>query len=145
MAVRTTTALVEGIIEVDSAISLTPFIAAANAIVTQACVTWVATHASLTAYTAEHLQTIETWLSAHFYTVREGRAFEERAGTVSERKQSAVDLGFNTSHYGQMAMRLDWHGGLAALDKKALKGNFKTPTAAWLGKTKDEAGTELAD
>ncbi len=142
MAVRTTTALVEGIIEVDSAISLTPFIAAANAIVTQ---TSTNLSASLTAYTDEQLTQIETWLSAHFYTVREGRAFEERAGTVSERKQSKVDLGFNTSHYGQMAMRLDWYGGLAALNNKILKGNFKIPSVAWLGKTKDEAGTELAD
>jgi hypothetical protein len=142
MAVRTNTGLVEGIIEIDSAISLTPFIAAANSIVTQACTNLPS---SKTPYTDEQLQTIETWLSAHFYTVREGRAFEERAGTVSERKQSAVDLGFNTSHYGQMAMRLDWHGGLAALDKKALKGNFKTPTAAWLGKTRAEADTQLGD
>lgn len=142
MAVRTNTALVEGIIEVDSAISLTPFIAAANVIVTQASTNL---SSSLTAYTTEHLQTIETWLSAHFYTIREGRTFEERAGTVSERKQSKVDLGFNTSHYGQMAMRLDWHGGLAAIDKKILKGNFKVPSVKWAGKTKSEAGTQLAD
>ena len=142
MAIRTTTALIEGIIEVNSAISLTPFIAAANAIVTQ-----VSTDlpSMKTAYTTEQLQTIETWLSAHFYTVRDMRAERERAGSVEEKFQSKVDLGFNTSHYGQMAMRLDWHGGLAALDKKILKGNYKVPTVSWLGKTKDEADTTLAD
>lgn len=139
---RTTNALVEGIIEVNSAISLTPFIAAANSIVTQCCTGLAST---LTAYTTEQLQTIETWLSAHFYTVREMRAERERAGSVEEKFQSKVDLGFNTSHYGQMATRLDWHGGLAALDKKALKGNFKIPSVAWLGKTKAESGTDLAD
>ncbi len=129
---RTNDALVEGIIETDSTISLTPFIAAANTLVTQCCT-------DLTEdYTDDQLEQIETWLSAHFYTVRDMRANEERAGTVSERKQSKVDLGFNTSHYGQMAMRLDFHGGLAALNNKILKGNFKIPSLSYLGKIRDE-------
>jgi len=136
---RTTDDLVEGIIEVDSDISLTPFIAAANSIVTQCCTDLD------TDYTDEDLQQIETWLAAHFYTVREGRVTEERVGPVSERKQSKVDLGFNTSHYGQMAMRLDFYGGLSALNNKILKGSYKTPSVSWLGKTVDEAGTDLAD
>ena len=129
---RTNNALVEGIIEVDSAISLTPFIGAANSIVTQCCTDLDDD------YSEDDLQQIETWLSAHFYTVRDMRAERERAGTVEEKFQSKVDLGFNTSHYGQMAMRLDFHGGLAALNKKILKGNFKTPSISYLGKERDE-------
>ena len=131
MAVRTTDSLVGGIIKVDSDIPLTPFIAAANSIVTQCCTELD------TDYSDDDLQQIETWLAAHFYTVRDGRVIEERAGTVSEKKQSKVDLGFSTSHYGQMAMRLDYYGGLARLDAKMKKG-LRSPSVTWLGKTEDE-------
>ena len=129
---RTTDALVEGIIEVESAIILTPFITAANALVTQ-CYTDLAED-----YEAAQLVIIETWLAAHFYTVRDMRAMEERAGTVSQRLQSKVDLGFATSHYGQMAMTLDWKGGLAALNEQIKKGRARTPTVTYLGKERDE-------
>jgi hypothetical protein len=132
MAFRTTDDLVEAIIEVDSSIVLTPFIAAANAIVTQCC-----SNLSVN-YSTEELQQIETWLSAHMYTVRDGRAFREKAGSVSEELQSKVALGFSTSHYGQTAMRLDYYGGLAALDASILRGRTKAPSVTWLGKTRDE-------
>lgn len=130
---RTTDAEVEGIIEVDSDIALTPFIDVANAMVTQCCTNLT------TAYTAAHLILIETWLAAHFYTVRDMRASEERAGPVSERFQSKVDLGFDTSHYGQMAMRLDWQGGLANLNEQAKKGGKKGVGVAWLGTKEEDA------
>ena len=96
---RTTDSLVEGIIEVYTGITLTPFIDAANMLVTKCCT-------DLTVdYTAAELVVIETWLSAHFYTVKDMRAEMERAGSVQEKVQSKVDLGFDPSHYGQMAMR----------------------------------------
>ena len=129
---RTTSDLVKGIIEVDSGIVLTPFITAANALITQCCTDLD------TDYTDAQLIIIETWLSAHFYTVRDMRAFEERAGSVSERKQSKVDLGFDTSHYGQMAMRLDWQGGLSSLNEQIKKGRARTPLVTWVGKEEDE-------
>ena len=127
MAVRTTSAAVQGIIEVDAAISLTPFIEAANALVTQCCTDLD------TDYTDTTLELIERWLSAHVYTVRDMRAEAEKAGTVSEKKQSKVDLGFNTSHYGQMAMRLDWQGGLAKLNEQILKGQVTAIGLSYLG------------
>lgn len=128
---RTTSDLIDDIIEVDSAILLAPFIAAANAIVTKCCT-------NLTEdYEAEHLIIIETWLAAHFYTVRDMRAEMEKAGSVSERKQSKVDLGFATSHYGQMAMTLDWFGGLSTLNKDIITGANRTVGVTWLG-TEDE-------
>jgi len=127
MAVRTTDELVEGIIDVDSAISLTPFIAAANMIVTKCCTELDDD------YTAAQLLQIETWLSAHFYTVRDMRASEERAGPVSERFQSKVDLGFATSHYGQMAMTLDFYGGLSALNENIKNGTSSVVGFTWLG------------
>ena len=124
---RTTNDLVEGIIEVDSAIILTPFIAAANSIVTQCCTDLDEN------YTDDHLIQIETWLAAHFYTVRDMRASEERAGPVSARYQSKVDLGFSTSHYGQMAMTLDWFGGLSGLNEQIKSGIKGSVNVTWLG------------
>jgi len=131
MMVRATDEEVGKIIDVDENISLTAFIDIANALVTQCCTNLT------TDYTDDHLVKIETWLSAHFYTVRDPRASEERAGPVSERYQSKVDLGFSTSHYGQTAMRLDYYGGLARLDRKIKKGT-KTPSLTWVGKEEDD-------
>jgi len=124
---RTTSADVEGIIEVDSNISLTPFITVANELVTECC-------SSSSNYTAIRLELIERWLSAHFYCVRDMRAESEKAGSISEKKQSKVDLGFNTSHYGQMAMRIDTEGGLAALNEQILKGRVSSIEFSWLGR-----------
>ena len=132
MAVRTTDDLVKGIIEVDATISLTPFIAAANSLVTKCCTDLDED------YSVAELQQIETWLAAHFYTVRDGRAFREKAGSVSEEKQSKVDLGFSTSHYGQMAMTLDYFGGLSALNESIKNGTSNTVGVTWLGTEEDD-------
>lgn len=126
MAVRTTSALVEAIVEVDEDISLNPFIEAANALVTEIC-------APVTTYDAARLELIERWLSAHFYCIREERPVLEKADVVSERAQSKVDLGFDVTHYGQMAMRLDTAGGLAALNEEAKEGGGTTGSIAWAG------------
>jgi len=125
MAVRTTPAAVALIIEVDDEISLTSFIEVANVLVTECC--------STDDYDATRLELIERWLSAHVYTIRDMRASEERAGPVSERKQSAIALGFDTSHYGQMAMRLDTKGGLAILNEQMKKGKGQAVQISWLG------------
>ncbi len=122
---RTTSALVGGIIELDSNITITPFIDVANELVTDCCAD--------AGYDESKLVKIETWLAAHCYTVRDPRAEMEKAGSVSEKFQSKVDLGFDTSHYGQMAMRLDTEGGLAALNEQIKRGKKVTVTATWLG------------
>ena len=134
MAVRTTAGAVELIIEVDVTILLTSFIEAANNIVTQQCV-----HVDFTAAT---LELIERWLSAHFYTVRDMRAFQEQAGSVRQELQSAVNLGFDTSHYGQMAMRLDWSGALGALNEQIKKGVGGSPGITWLGTEETEVESD---
>lgn len=118
---RTTPDLVAGIIEVDGAIGLTPFITAANALVDEI--------AEKSGHDADRLQLIETWLAAHFYTVRDPRPTSERASTIEVRYQSAVDLNLNTSHYGQMAMTLDTSGLL-----RAISNGKKRVSAVWLGK-----------
>ena len=127
---RTSTALVEGIIENSESITLTPFIDAANMLVTQCCTDLT------TDYTSAELIIIETWLAAHVFTIRDMRAEYEKAGSVSEKKQSKVNLGFDTSHYGQQAMRLDYRGGLAELNKQAKKGVVKLFVGDWLGTEK---------
>lgn len=122
---RTTSGAVEGIIEVDSSISLTPFIESANALVTEVCVPLE--------YDDIRLELIERWLAAHFYAIRDPRTTSEKAGPVSANYQSKVDLGFNVTHYGQMAMRLDTLGGLAALQKKIETGIGIKPGIAFIG------------
>lgn len=122
---RTTAIAVGGIIEIDATISLSPFIEIATVLVTERC--------STDDYDAARLELIERWLSAHFYTVREMRAESEKAADVTEKKQSKVDLGFDTSHYGQTAMRLDTAGGLASLNTQ-MKGKGASPVfVTWLG------------
>ena len=135
MAVRVTSTEVEEIIENDESITLTPFIAAANILVTKFCT-------DLTEdYTTAELLDIERWLSAHFFTVRAPRRTSEKVGSVGERFQNerSVDLGFDTSHYGQMAMRLDYHGGLAKLNEQIKKGIAKRLVFTWTGTEKPTA------
>ena len=128
---RTTSALVGGIIEWESDstkstyISLTPFIEGANLLITSEC--------SDSGYDATKLELIERWLSAHFYTIRDMRAETEKAGSVSQKLQSKVDLGFDTSHYGQMAMRLDTAGNLASLNERIKRGGRVGVGVTWLG------------
>jgi hypothetical protein len=131
MALRTTTELVGGIVGVDDSISLTPFMNAANELVTEVC--------NYSGYSATRLQMIETWLSAHFYAMRDpGVApVSERAGGVGANYQSQVGLGFDVTHYGQQAMRLDTHGGLAALNIKINRG-AQAPGMNWLGKASSD-------
>ena len=124
---RTTRANVEGIIEVDAGIvandaDMEPFITIANELVTEVC---TGEAGPSTAYSTARLELIERWLAAHFYTNRDPRTTSERAGSVGANFQSKVDLGFDTSHYGQTAIRLDTNGGLSQLNDRIKKGSSK--------------------
>lgn len=129
MSIRTTAAEVAAIIETDSSISLTPFIAAASALVDTQC------EALNAAYTAAELLAIETWLAAHLYAIRDRSRTSESVGSgVSQSLQHVEDLGFNCNEWGQMAMRLDYYGGLARLNESIKKGTARTVSVTWLGK-----------
>lgn len=130
---RTTSELVGGIIEVDAAISLTPFILAANELVTEACVD--------SDLTDTRLELIERFLAAHFYTLRDPRPTSEKAGPVSANYQSKVGLNLATSHYGQHAMVLDTSGGLAELSRRASRSK-RTASATWVGLEADRGDIE---
>lgn len=129
MAIRTTEAAVGEIIEVDSSILLDPFIETAASLVDD-----IAAHASSPG--AARLELIERYLAAHFYTLRDPRAVMQKADVVSQTLQSKVDLGLNTSHYGQMAITLDPTGVL----RSASKGK-RTGGVTWLGNEEDRGTT----
>lgn len=123
---RTTSVLVAGIIEVDTTIALDPFIFPANELVTEICVG--------VGYSDERLELIERYLAAHFYTLRDPRALNEKAGSVAATYQSKVDLNLATSHYGQHAMLLDTKGGLARLNAEMSKPRTqRTGSVTWVG------------
>lgn len=137
---RTTRTLVAEVIELDVSIvpndaAMLPFITVANELVTEVC---TGTAGPKVAYTAERLELIERWLTAHFYTNRDPRTASESAG-VSASYQSKIDLGLDTSHYGQTAMRLDTNGGLSKLNKDIKKGKPQV-SGFWAG-TKPTTGS----
>ena len=140
---RTTRALVATIIELDLVVipddaAMAPFIEIANVLVTEAC---TGDNGPDPAYDAARLELIERWLTAHFYTIRDPRTTQEKAGSVASTYQSKVDLGFDTSHYGQTAMRLDTNGGLAEINEDAKEGRPRVGVA-WLGTDYDDIPTD---
>ena len=129
---RTTSDAVNGILEKTATLSLTPFITSANLMVTKHC-------SDNTDYTTTDLEEIERYLAAHFYHVAKTRNDADRAGPVSRTRRSRVDMGLNLTHYGQMAMRLDWAGGLAALERRIKDGISTTAIGfSWLGTEESE-------
>lgn len=127
---RTDSIAVGLIIEVDDSISLTPFIEAANALVTQ--------HCTNTDFTAAQLELIERWLAAWAYALRDKRATSDNARGVGQNYQHVEALGFDANEYGQVAMRLDWSGALASLNNANKKGLRRSVGVSWVGKSLDE-------
>ena len=130
MAIRTTEEDVASIIEVDSDISLTPFIETASHLVDRVA-------AADSTVSSTTLELIERYLSAHCYTFRDPRVTSERAGSVWASYQSAVSFGLKTSHYGQMAISLDPTGTL-----KALSEGQRRASVSWLGVEEDRGLAE---
>ena len=128
MANRVTQAEVAVIIELDTDTTpdITAFIDVANDLVTENCLD--------SDYSDDKLEKIELWLSAHFYAIKDPRAKSEAAGSVNQGLQSKVDIGFDVTHYGQMAMRIDSDGNLAAINEDAKKGSKPlTASVTWAG------------
>ncbi len=133
MAIRTTDEAVEGVVEVDDTISLTPFIATASFLVDRIVAT-AKNDDDTDYYTATELELIERWLAAHFYAVRDPREVSFTAGRIMQRFESHVDLNLNNTRYGQQAMLLDIAGGLAKLNQDMSKGaGKKVASVTWLG------------
>ena len=116
---------VKEVVEVDDSISLIPFIAAANELVTELC--------SDSEYTSTRIDMICVWLSAHFYLIRDQAVASERAGDVGVNYQYQIGLNLQQTKQGQMAMTLDTAGNLAALSKRIEEGKSSSIHIGWLG------------
>lgn len=110
----------------DENVALAPFIVAASNIIDNACAVYTED------YSDADLELIERWLSAHFYCQNLAPRTAEGVGGVSEQFQRATALGFDNTHYGQMAMRLDRMGGLAELNERMKTGGGGVGIT-WLG------------
>lgn len=122
---RTTADKVKAVIEVDASIALDVFMETATELVDECC--------GSSGYSEGRLTLIETWLAAHFYSVRDMRPSVEKAGEVSV--SFTQNPGFNlmlTSH-GQQALALDTRGGLAALSKRSEQGKSGRVGVVYLG------------
>ena len=125
MAQRTSEALVGGIIELDVDIPIQPFIDLGSMFTDEVEAADIAAAAAAdpvrpVTLAAGRLEMIERYLSAHGYATRDPRAESEGVKGITQKNQSKVDLGFNNTHYGQMAMRLDTTGYLAQLNATSL-------------------------
>jgi hypothetical protein len=136
MAVRTTAAAVQKIVEVESGADLDPHIEAANNLVTRHCLGLDA--AGVAINDTIDLELIERWLAAHFYKVFSPQVQQERADVVSQANATAVGKYLENTHWGQQALALDASGGLAAWQNQVKKGQTKTAGATWTGSTESE-------
>lgn len=126
---RTTPALVEGIIQVQEDVDLLPFIYGANSLVTNVC----SNSGYSDGYVNSTMELIERWLSAHLYTIFDNQLSMAKAGTVMVGYQYKISYGLKNSMYGQQAMLLDTAGNLAALDNTAQVKRKIVVGGSWLG------------
>jgi hypothetical protein len=126
---RTTPDEVATVIDVDTTAvpDLQPFIDVASELVTECC--------SAAGYTEQRLTMIETWLAAHFYSMKDRQVTSEGVSGVSQSYESNVGQALFFTRHGQQAMLLDTAGGLAALSKKTETGSARKVGVTWLGTT----------
>lgn len=105
---RTHTALVKEIVTT-SMVDLTPFITAANLIVTNK----LSSSGLGTATLAE----IERWLAAHFVACKERQPTSKRIGETEESYNWNTNTGLLRTTYGQAAIALDTTGTLSKIGK----------------------------
>ena len=129
---RTTPDKVREIVEVDEDVGLSAFIDAANQLVTEKCTS--------SGYSDARLESIETWLAAHFYKVFDREESQYTLGAIGGQFFGKVDIGLRSTHYGQQALRLDTAGNLAAMDNAMDSVQADLPAAGgrkggvtWLG------------
>lgn len=107
--------------------SLTPFISAANLLVTR--VAACATARGLTLSTDE-LTAIETWLAAHYYAVSDRTMSSQSNLGASGSFDGQTSMALDATLFGQHAKVLDHSGCLATITA----GGRSRPKAVWLGR-----------
>lgn len=125
---RTTDPAIRKICEVDPLVTdLSPYIDAANELVTEIC-------AVNTSYTADRLEKIERWLSAHFYCIFDPRTKSEGVSGISASYEGNTGMMLEATRYGQQAMLLDTYGGLSVMSKLMEEGKRRRKLGVlWLG------------
>jgi hypothetical protein len=89
---------------------VSPFVETANLMVTA--------YLASTDQTADALREVETYLAAHFVSLRDRLVKSEAAGGVRFDYQGETGMGLDSSHYGQTAKLLDSSGVLKEIDGK---------------------------
>lgn len=87
-----------------------PFVETANLMVTA--------YLASTDQTADALREVETYLAAHFVSLRDRLVKSEAAGGVRFDYQGETGMGLDSSHFGQTAKLLDSSGVLKEIDGK---------------------------
>jgi hypothetical protein len=138
MAIRTSDALIAGVITLNDNFPTTQAIAAANLLVDQLCAD--------SGYTDAHLTTIETWLAAHYYACfnRAPRASMESAGRGMAQVSyfGRVGLYLTETRWGQMAITLDTEGNLSAWQAAMEKGKPRKASLTWIGNESEYSDAE---
>lgn len=70
---------------------------------------------------------LEGWVAAHLYAVSDKPLQSKSSGKASGQFSGQTGMGFDSTLYGQHALRIDYTGVLNAIDKRKLAG------AGWLG------------
>lgn len=129
MTIRTTEAAVKGILLRDydkrKAPSLIPFIESASSLVGRVSVCASARGEPLT---AEQLELVERWLSAHLYQVSDQGYSSKSTDSASGSFQGQTGMYLESTKYGQTALMMDTSGCLASFAKRA------AASCDWLGK-----------
>lgn len=121
---------VAAIVKVREGDSLTPFLEAADEIITN----YVAVTDPPPA--AKNMAIVCQWLAAHLYSQFRRRLASGSAGDVSETYEGQTGLYLEGTTYGQQAMLLDASGALSTLNAAAKAGRNKT-YVKWLGQHRD--------
>jgi hypothetical protein len=110
---RVTEAEVQAIIDYDPAITdITPFITAANLLITQKF--------SGSGVSAELLKEMERWLAAHYIAIRDPRLRNEKIGDAAVTYQGQEGMYLDATLYGQQVKTLDPTGTMANLGKRGM-------------------------
>lgn len=132
MAIRTNRAKVEGVLERDTSIPIDPFITTANLMVD-----WLDSKDTDSELSDALLLEIETYLAAHFYTLKDQRMSFQMTGAASASYQGKFGMGLHLTDYGQMAMVLDVTNNLALRSKEMEEGKKQRIGATWIGTPDD--------
>lgn len=124
---RTTDIDVQGIIQVDSCVSLTPFIRTAHVLTNK-----VAENDEGGLLDNDLLKEIETWLAAHFYAHRDQLYQSKNTGQAGASFQGQTGMMLDSTQYGQTAKMLDITGFLSDIAE-----GIERPQILWLGNPED--------